>query len=339
MNNYNDGIENPVSNIKNINNKMIQIKNKTSGKVDEKYQQHELNVSIVSTNTTNENCKTFNLNKPKYKIIELKIVQPSKYLCELDRQHWNDNISDKNPLWNPIFTHFAEKSKISFNLNDKNLFLGGGSRSRVFLGQNHNNKSFAVKFLIIQGSKKLKKLAKKESLYALNVKSKYFVNCNGCFEYENYIAIVYQLCINKDLGSLINYLKDNYSKIFDLEIEKMLKENFPTTEIRKYWLSTPSENFGRFLIWQILDGLQVLRSLTFLHKDLKLENLLVTKNFQIKICDFSYTELLKEGNILNLDDDGNSISNYMSPLYFQRHKCVSYNNSYKIDYYALGVNM
>jgi len=276
------------------------------------------------------NTKTINPSL----VTRLNKIQPARGLCKLASENWNIDITEKNPLWIPIFQHFTEFSRITFNLNDPNLYLGGGASARVFLG-NIDNKSFAIKFILVENNPKLLDLAKKESTFNLNVKDKYFVSCSGCFEYPNYIAIVNQLCINKDLGSLLNYLKDNYANIFKLKMKQILKEDYPTTQIRSYWLSKPSENFGRFLVWQILGGLQVLRSLLFLHKDLKIENLFLTKTFQLKIGDFGFTERLREGKLVNLGEDGTP--NYMSPLYFQKYNNVSYNNAFKIDYYALGV--
>jgi len=118
-------------------------------------------------------------------------------------------------------------------------------------------------------------------------------------------------------------------------MEKELKVNYPRN--RDYWLSKPSENFGRFLVWQILGGLQLCRSALFLHKDLSLKNLFLTKTFQLKIGDLGCFERLKEEEIVNLGEHGTP--NYMSPEYFQKYNNVSYNNAYKIDYYALGVSI
>jgi len=122
--------------------------------------------------------------------IEIIKKLPSNDLCELAREHWNDNISEKNPLWYPIFKEFTNETSITIN---SNLSLGGGKSSRVFLGKS-NNRSYAVKFIIVKDSPKLLDLAKKESSFHLNIKNKYFLKCNNCFEFQNYIAIVYQHC-------------------------------------------------------------------------------------------------------------------------------------------------
>lgn len=47
---------------------------------------------------------------------------------------------------------------------------------------------------------------------------------------------------------------------------------------------------------QILNGLRYIHELDILHRDLKLENILLNKEGQIKICDFGFSENQKESS-------------------------------------------
>lgn len=84
-----------------------------------------------------------------------------------------------------------------------------------------------------------------------------------CFEDINYVYLVLELCHN---GELQKCLK-----------EKPLSENEVST-----------------IIGQVAEGIKYLHSYNILHRDLSLSNLLITRDFQVKIADFGLaTQLTK----------------------------------------------
>lgn len=49
----------------------------------------------------------------------------------------------------------------------------------------------------------------------------------------------------------------------------------------------------RSLIYQLLKGLAYLHSLSIMHRDIKLENLLISDKKELKICDFGFARHIK----------------------------------------------
>ena len=58
-----------------------------------------------------------------------------------------------------------------------------------------------------------------------------------------------------------------------------------------------SENFIKKVTKQILEGLEVIHKTGVIHKDLKPENVLLDPHLNAKICDFGWSERMKEINI------------------------------------------
>lgn len=57
------------------------------------------------------------------------------------------------------------------------------------------------------------------------------------------------------------------------------------------------EQFIKRVLKQILEGLDVIHKAKIIHKDLKPENVLLDQNLNAKICDFGWSERIKEVNI------------------------------------------
>lgn len=72
-------------------------------------------------------------------------------------------------------------------------------------------------------------------------------------------------------GDLLNYLKQN--KIF-------------------------SENDAKFMFFQICIALRYIHSKSIIHRDIKLDNILLDNNFKCKICDFGVSRVMPKDELI-----------------------------------------
>lgn len=58
------------------------------------------------------------------------------------------------------------------------------------------------------------------------------------------------------------------------------------------------EDVAKHMFKQICDGLRYCHSKNILHRDIKLDNILLTSEGDIKICDFGVSKLVKPSEIM-----------------------------------------
>lgn len=77
-----------------------------------------------------------------------------------------------------------------------------------------------------------------------------------------------------------------------------------------------SEDMAKFMIKQLIKSVIYCHSLNIVHRDLKLENILVSKDFKIKLIDFGFSLVLPSENHILYDYCGTP--NYIAPEVSQR---------------------
>lgn len=90
-----------------------------------------------------------------------------------------------------------------------------------------------------------------------------------------------------------------------------------------------SEDLGRYFMCQLLDTLEYIHRKGIVHLDLKLENVLLTKDAQLKLIDFGFSNGRNVENITSYL----GTPSYMAPEIL---KLQPY-NGYKSDIFSLGV--
>ena len=95
-----------------------------------------------------------------------------------------------------------------------------------------------------------------------------------------------------------------------------------------------SEKISKFLFKQIILGLQHIHSHNIVHRDVKLENILIDLNNTIKICDFGIGRVLSNPNDLLYDQCGTPM--YMAPEILFSSKDKGY-KGFPVDIWSAGI--
>jgi serine/threonine protein kinase len=226
------------------------------------------------------------------------------------------------------FKELKEKCGI---VREKDQPIGKGGFAEVYFGIK-DNRRYAIKLIYIdpemEENKKNKNLAwiRNEMIVTLNLRNKNCIRAWSMFDLTFHKALVLDVCINKDLSFLCSlFYREN---LFQLNYKQMKR-----VEGSKI-VSRISESFIRFFVSQMLVSLKYLRCMNFVHKDIKLENMFLMKNFQIKLGDFALSQMVPSSGDFKLSNAGTGV--YMGPENFSQ-LTIPVKDAFKLDYYSLGV--
>ena len=244
---------------------------------------------------------------------------------------------------------------------DKDAKLGSGSFGDVYEVRKINPKNkntsgqekvhkYALKIIKIEKSKseipyeKRKNQINRELSLSLNIKHHNIIRTKQVFQKEDdnlggAFLILMEKAIFPNLYFLLKSLHSKTKKenklnllIFDIIEQNKFKE-----ESKRFgWFTRINEQFANFLIKQIFLGIEFLHRNHVIHFDMKPGNILITKDMQLKICDFTLT------TFLNLEKDtsyylSSGTFPFMGPEYFSHNREIRKLTAPKVDIFALGV--
>ena len=275
------------------------------------------NKDISSINNTN-NKNSNSLDK----IIEINY---QKLKQNLEEKNYNPNTSTKNSFDKDNFYYQKQSKKLSlYIISYKNKYneypetsilfykygrlIGQGAFGKVNLGLN----ILCGRVVAVKSFNK-KKLNKKE-----NTKNKIFyeIDLMKKLSHPNITKILEYFESEKYYLIIMEYI--NGGNLFSF-VKKRRKLN---------------EKLAKFLFIQIINGIKYLHSKNIVHRDIKLENILIDVNNNIKICDFGISKILTKKEEKCYDQCGTLM--YMAPEILLSNKEKGY-NPFLIDIYSAGI--
>ena len=294
------------------------------------------NQTIKSQTKININTKSYNNinninNINSYNINNFNSANSSNSTNNINNTNKNYNTYKTNNINNSNSTNNFNKINNNYNTNNTNKTntnndnkkinnytfikdLGNGQIGKVGLYRSNINQQYvAIKEINISAcSEKEKNNLKKEPQILQMIKNPYIIQFYEYFEEDNKLYICMEYCENNNLDTYIKKEIKNKNKI--------------------------SQNFIWKVAYQVLNALKYLHiEKKMVHKDIKPENLLMDKNENIKLGDFSSSGIMpmlsKIATSIRMTNNKNSYGS--TPLF----KCPEKNITFKSDIWSLGVTL
>ena len=300
------------------NKKSTKVKSKSTEKLNMQFQIKSLKSELMNENN-NSGKKSIKVNENKIKSCGKLDMHTNKG----DELNQNNNINleiikknifmeDSLNLTNYIKNYYKNNHEYPMTTLDFYKYgrlIGQGAFGKVNLGLNVLTgrvvaiKSFNKKNLDSPNNENMKKI-----IYETNLMRKLnhpnITKILEMFEDEKYILIIMEY-ING--GNLFSFVK------------KRRKLN---------------EKISKFLFKQIILGIKHIHSQNIVHRDVKLENILIDLNNTIKICDFGIGRILSSPDELLHDQCGTPM--YMAPEILSCSKEKGY-KGFPVDIWSAGI--
>jgi len=185
-----------------------------------------------------------------------------------------NNLSDTNNLMSYIknnFKQYEQAPPTTIDFYRVGRLLGKGAFGKVNLGMHKlTGKLVALKAVKKEflGDEISKKKVMQEFSILKQIRNSHIIQLYETFETEKHIIFVIELCAG---GDLLTYVRKR----------RRLKEDM-----------------ARFVFRQIIEGLHYCHSKHILHRDIKLDNILLNAVGEIKICDFGVSKIIQNDETL-----------------------------------------
>ena len=296
------------------NKRNSKIKSKSTEKLELQFKLLKNELSMNGSNNFDDVNNNLKLNDKEVKSCdELNINHIEKEeMTQTNNNKKNIYMEDSLKLINYIKNYYKknhEYPKTNLDFYKYGRLIGQGAFGKVNLGLNVLTgrvvaiKSFNKKSLDSPNNENMKKI-----IYETNLMRKLnhpnITKILEMFEDEKYILIIMEY-ING--GNLFSFVKKR----------------------RKL-----SEKISKFLFKQIILGINHIHSQNIVHRDIKLENILIDINNNIKICDFGIGRILSSPHEILYDQCGTPM--YMAPEILTCSKEKGY-KAFPVDIWSAGI--
>ena len=289
-----------LNNNKNNNNNNKYQKLKTEGNNNNNYEQKDSEETIRLNTQQNLIKRNFKQENPNS---YLNISNSSILSTMKDSNYYNRESETLSKYIKEYYESNNKYPETDLKFYKFGRIIGKGAFGKVNLGLNLlTGRIVAIKSFNKQNI--ISDISKRKILYETNLMRnlhhKSIVKILETFESEKYILIIMEYISG---GNLQNFVKKR----------------------RKL-----TEKTAKILFKQIIEGIQYIHSQGIVHRDIKLENILLDLNNNIKICDFGVGKIIKPESIL-YDQCGTPV--YMAPEII---KNIGY-KGFPVDIWSSGV--
>ena len=313
-----------------------------------------------------DNFNKYLINLIKRMILENPILRPSaaEALEQLDKiEYFLKNPSSSNekklnadfPTENIIFLGgigTKQEDFESINSEDKDYTLLGKSDFGYFekMKSKLNNKIYAIKKIFVTNNITIDFI--REITFMIHSNHMNILKLYGYFQGIEKIQKIKDIYKNDSKKPFQNDTEDKnvYFLVLDYMPEGSLENCYNSYKSKGIIIK---QDFIIKFFKQILAGLKYLHANGVMHRDIKLDNILLDKNYNIKISDFSIAALYKEKNanedntIYNNTYYNNLFSNFtrvgpmkfVAPEILAHKQGMKYDYDYKVDIFTLGLSM
>ena len=308
---------------------------------------------IINTNSNSYNqnklnkSKAFDINNQIIKKNESKCDENNKNNILIEQKQINNLKNDekykdiiKNDD-NDIFK-LTEKIAEKYGFEITNI-IGKGGYSYIFdIKTNKESNIYACKIEIVKNqnstSQDIKKTEEKNLLKEIEKSlSKTLKNLNIIktlatfkdeFKIDNVTYTIHSIFMEKSKIGNLNKFIQIFNKGY------ICRNTINPNNYKIKWIFNLSEFTIKKFVNDIVNGLQYIKLAKLVHLDIKPENILLCREYILKICDFSLLKIIDpESKKTNINF---STFVYQDPNVYNDEKSIETKNIYKVDLFSLG---
>lgn len=142
-------------------------------------------------------------------------------------------------------------------------------------------------------------------------------------DFSSHYVFISDICENKDMASLISNLHNTQLNQLNESIRQLP------------WIRNLSESFLKYFTYQMISMLECLKEMRLIHGNIQPTNILLTKDFKIKLTDFSCSRFAYGNDMFKLKKYEHEIDiAYQPPEYFREMNYLEARDSHKIDIFS-----